>query len=200
MCMTGWKPIPRQKSVQNFIAGDRTCHCYHDNSNSPRMTAVFTQRKDGPSQDLARRATEMDGRETFDGLDLILTACYRRSKILTFVRGQPVYLSFGLFSLLLDLVEGHGRSPFRYVSERATTYPMAVSRLRKAFDDAAGRGVGTTLIETGMGAEYRLSPSATIGVDRQCAIDDGPLARQVLNSSSSLFPRVSIGPELLSAS
>ena len=71
-----------------------------------------------------------------DGLDLILTAHRSQGRILSIVRGQPVYLTYGCFALLTDLVKGHYQSPYGFVSGRATTYRMAVSRLRKAIDQA----------------------------------------------------------------
>lgn len=93
---------------------------------------------------------------------LLLTGDRCRGRIGIRVSGREVFLTLGLFSVLLDLVHARlttsqGYSPIPSALGDPERARLLVHRLRRAIDSAAGTGEGRRLIERGIGTEYRLA-------------------------------------------
>ena len=85
---------------------------------------------------------------------VVLTANRRRGRFLVLISGKPVWLTGGLFSTLCQLVSARMTTSMGYVSAS----PMVVCRLRRAIESALSYPEDAmTLIETGVGQEYRLT-------------------------------------------
>jgi len=100
-------------------------------------------------------------------LRIVLTGERRQGRFLVWVEQQPLWLPYSQFKLLTALVKQHVESGGReFLAKAGVVYPASVSRLRKALDEAAGDGTGKELIQTGVGAEYRLAPAVRIQTHR----------------------------------
>ena len=104
---------------------------------------------------------------------IVLTANRRRGRLLVLVSGEPVWLSGVVFSTLCELVSARLTTSMGYVSAP----PMTVCRLRQSISSALEHPCDAKeLIETGIGAEYRLTPDPS-----QIALDDSFWERPVPN-------------------
>jgi len=70
--------------------------------------------------------------------------------------------------LLEKLVKTQAVSRGRgYLEDPAIAYPAAICRLRKSIDEALGKQSGKEIVETGVGAEYRLAPIVQVASERE---------------------------------
>jgi hypothetical protein len=88
---------------------------------------------------------------------LALTGERQRGRYQVLVCGTPVYLTYSMLNVLVSLVIARGTSQTGFLPVSRIT----IRRLRKAIDEATGRGTGRSLIETGCGEEYRLAIPAS---------------------------------------
>jgi len=100
---------------------------------------------------------------------LILTGRRRRRHYLILVKRREVWLNRRQFADLCRLVRARG-SDLEYVR----LAPVTVRRLRAAIDEQLGEGAGMSIVETGDGAEYRLTfAPSTIARDKSLASTRG---------------------------
>src|SRR5215468_10451358 len=85
--------------------------------------------------------------------EIILTGERRGDHYEVHLSGRPVGLTCSALSALVAMLVARGGTGTGFVQ----LSPVAVHRLRRAFDCAGGEGTGKTLIETGCGEEYRLT-------------------------------------------
>jgi hypothetical protein len=92
---------------------------------------------------------------------LTFTGERRNRRLLVRIHAKSLWVSYGPFCGLVRLVLARGQTQSGFVTDPDVLYPVAVYRLRRAIDEAVEPGAGTTLIETGLGAEYRLAVPIT---------------------------------------
>ena len=110
-----------------------------------------------------------DAHHENEKVDLVVTDQRSQGRYVVTLNGKIVRLSYGQLQLLTMLIKTQSESRGRgYFEDLTLAYPAAVCRLRKSIDEALGNGRGKEIIETGVGAEYRLAPFVQVS-----AIIDG---------------------------
>jgi hypothetical protein len=108
-----------------------------------------------------------------------------RGRFVVLVRGKAARMGRGMVNLLLTLMAARVESQREgFVRDPLTAYPMAIHRLRRLLDEAVGSGTGRELIETGVGAEYRIARHARAAVDERVLKLKAAASRRVLRKLS----------------